>query len=259
MYKSPEDEARLITLAVAQIESGKETLESFLAKNTEAEEIRPELEAAIWLHRHKASVEPRPGFLAASQANLVNTLRSMPASPTKQGIFQRRFPRPTKRNTLLEVLSLMTLIACLGFVINSVLLMSRLSLPGELLYPVKLSLERSRLAFTFDPQEDARLYIQMSQERTSEIIELILDKDYQDIPASTERLERQLEESMAALEGIEKTDPASSKALRLAYQENLSTESMILKILLDTYPPDAQQYIELALQITNNGLTALQD
>jgi hypothetical protein len=137
--------------------------------------------------------------------------------------------------------------------------MSELSLPGEPLYQVKLSLERARLAFTFDAEDDTRLYIDMTQRRTSEIIELILDKDYPAIPAATARLERQLEESMAALEHIEQTDAAASQALSLAYQENLATESMILKILLDTYPPDARQYIELALQVTNHGLTELQD
>jgi hypothetical protein len=260
MLKHTENDTDLVALALTQIESGQETLDSFLEKYAErAQQLRPELEAALWLNANRPNLEPRPGFLTASRKNLVNTLRIMPLAQTKTGLLQRLFPRPAKRNTLLEVLSLLTLIVCLAFVTNNIILISELSLPGEPLYQVKLSLERSRLAFTFDAEDDTRLHIDMTQRRTSEIIELILDKDYPAIPASAERLERQLEETMAALEDIEKTDPAASQALSLAYQENLATESMILKILLDTYPPDARQYIELALQVTDHGLTALQD
>jgi len=151
------------------------------------------------------------------------------------------------------------LIVCISFVSHNVVLMSELSLPGEPLYPIKLSLEQSRLAFTFDAEKDTRLQIQMSQRRTAEVIELILDEKYQVVPHATERLDRQLQASFAALDAYEKSDPSGSLALSLGYQETLATENMILTVLLDTYPPDARQYIEMALQVTARGLAALQD
>ena len=259
MKNLPENDSDLIALALEQIESGQESLDSFLLQHPEhAQELKPEIEAALWLHNRKPGLDARPGFLNASRTNMMTMLRSMPPQK-KQSTFSRIFTRPTKRNTLLEVLSLLTLIVCIGFVTHNVVLMSRLSLPGEPLYSVKLSLERSRLAFTFDPEVEARLQIQMTQQRTSEIIELILDKNYATIPAAAERLDRQLQNSLAALDEVERTDPAKSQELNLAYQDTLSTESMILTILLDTYPPDATQYIETVLQITHRGLAELQD
>ena len=47
----------------------------------------------------------------------------------------------------------------------------------------------------------------MSQRRTSEIIELILDKNYQAVPQAADRLERQLETSLVALDEIERVQP----------------------------------------------------
>jgi hypothetical protein len=260
MKNLPENDSDLLTLALTQIESGQETMDSFLAQIPDrAQELQPELEAALWLRSHKPSLEARPGFLAASRANLVDTLRTQQPPQKQPGIFRRTLSQPAPRNPLLEVLSLITLIICVAFVTHNVVLMSELSLPGEPFYPVKLSLEQSRLAFTFDPEENTHMQSQMAQRRTAEIIELLLDKNYQSVPSAADRLDRQLQASLAALDSIEKTDPAKSQVIRLAYQETLSTESMILTILLDTYPSDASQYIEMALQITNNGLAELQD
>ena len=260
MKNLPENDSDLIALALDQIESGQATIDSFLAQFPDrAKDLQPELEAALWLRSHKHSLEARPGFLAASHANLLDTLRTMQPPQKKTGGVRSIFSRPAQRNPLLEVLSLLTLIVCMVFVAHNVVLMSELSLPGEPFYLVKLSLEQSRLAFTFDPEDNARLHIQMTQRRTAEIIELILDKKYTSVPFAAERLDRQLQASLDALDAIEKTNPSESQALSLAYQETLSTESMILTILLDTYPPDASQYIEMALQVTNHGLTALQD
>ena len=253
------DHSDLLARALGKIENGQETIDSFLAQiPDQAEELRPELEAALWLRGRKASLEARPGFLSASRAHLVETLRAQPAQK-KAGVFERLFATPAPRNHLLEVLSLLTLIVCVVFVTHNVILMSELSLPGEPLYGVKLSLELSRLAFTFDPQDDAHLYVQMSQRRTSEIIELILDKNYQAIPQAAERLERQLQTSLTSLDEIKESNPVEGQKLSQDYEEALTTESMILSILLDTYPPEERQYIELVLQITTNGLAALQD
>jgi hypothetical protein len=259
MKTTPEIRAQLLEQALAQIESGQDTLESFLAKfPDEAAELRPELEAALWLRNHKPGLDARPGFMAASRAHLIETIRSSPPAQKQAGLFNR-FSSTAPRNHLLEALSLMTLIVCIVFVAHNVMLMSELSLPGEFLYPIKLSLEQSRLAFTFDEEDDTRLQIQMSQRRTSEIVELILDKNYSAIPGAVDRLDRQLQASLAALKAIEESNPSASQALSKSYQESLSTESMILTILLDTYPPTASEYIESALRITNLGLAALQD
>jgi hypothetical protein len=260
MKNLPENNSDLLSLALAQIESGQETIDSFLSRIPDrAQELRPEIEAALWLHRHKPALDARPGFLTASRDNLLDSLRTMQPIQKQPGGLRNILFRPAPRNSLLEVLSLLTLIVCVVFVANNIVLMSELSLPGEPFYPVKLSLEQSRLAFTFDQEEDAQMQIQMAQRRTAEIIELILDKNYQPVPAAADRLDRQLQASLAALDAIGTTDPAQSQELSLAYQETLSTESMILTILLDTYPPDASQYIELALFVTNNGLAELQD
>lgn len=254
MNKLPE-KSDLLAFALDKIENGQETIDSFLAQiPDQAEALRPELEAALWLRGRKSSLEARPGFLNASRAHLVETLRAQ-----KAGGGERLFATTAPRNHLLEVLSLLTLIVCVVFVTHNVILMSELSLPGEPLYGVKLSLELSRVAFTFDAQDDAHLYVQMSQRRTSEIIELILDKNYQAIPQAAERLERQLQTSLASLDEIKESNPAEAQKLSQDYEEALTTESMILSILLDTYPPEERQYIELVLQITTNGLAALQD
>ena len=249
----------LIELALNQIENGQETLDSFLEQHPEnADDLRPQLEAALWLRSRRSSVSARPGFLTASRTRLVEVLRTSQSAPQ---LTHERNPKwgATPRNHLLDVISLITLVLCMAFVGHHVVIMSELSLPGELLHPVKLFVEQIQLAFTFDPQEEASLHVRISQRRTNEIIELILSEKYADISPAAERLEKQLQASTSALNEIEQRYPTEIQALSQAYQKTLSTETMILSILLKTYPPNATQYIEIALQVTRQGLAALQD
>lgn len=254
------EKSELLSQALEQLESGQETVESFLAKVPEhAEELRPKLEAALWLRLRKQSLDARPGFMTDSRAHLERNLQSAQPSVKRVGIFQRWFATPLPRNPLLETLSLLTLIVCVVFVAHNVILMSALSLPGEPFYAVKLSLEQSRLAFTFDPQKDALLQIEMSQQRTSEIIELILNQDYQALPHATQRMEKHLLLTLTSLQEMKKSNPLEGQQLEQSYAQALATENMILSILLDTYPVEERQYIEMALQVTARGLAYLQD
>jgi Domain of unknown function (DUF5667) len=244
---------------MAKIESGQETIESAIQNDQEnAEILRQELEAALWLRHHHDSLSPRPGFINYSRAYLVETLKVSQPSKNNSRLFNL-LTAPSFRNHLLEGFSLVLLVICLVFVSHNVILMSELSLPGEPLYAIKLLREQTKLAVTFDPGQDAQLQLEISQKRTTELIALILDKKYASIPQAAERLEQQLNTSHAVLVKIQQYNPSEGNALRMAFQDTLSTETMILSILLDSYPPDARQYIELVLKVTNDGLAALQD
>lgn len=258
--KHEQESSELLTQALAQIKNGQATIESFLASHPDqAKELRPQLEAALWLHQHQPSLEARPGFLSTSKAYLIENLRSSPTSQSKPSLIRRQSSTNAQRRPLLEALSLLVLIACLVFATHNILLMAELSLPGEPFYVVKRSLEISQLAFTFDPLQDARLQVEFSQQRASETIALLLDKNYQELPRAVQNLQRQMEATLSAIAQLERSNQAESLKIRLAFREELETESMILSVLRNSYPVDERPYVDLALAVTNDSLTDLQD
>lgn len=257
--KTDQQTTSLFDQALDQIENQQESIDSILQQHPEhADQLRTELEAALWLRHHKDAFSARPAFLVESRTHLMGSLTTKRPS-VFSSYLKGQGVHWAARNRFFEVLSLLTLLLCMVFVGHNVVLMADLSLPSEPLYPVKLLLEQGQRAITFNPEADARLQVDISHQRTIEIIELILNENYAAIPQAVKRLERQLAASQIALDKMQQRNPTVSEILRQDYQDRLSTETMILSILIDSYPSDAREYINLALLVTQNGLAALQD
>ena len=63
----------VLEICLALVFSGQETIDTALAQYPDcAKDLRPELEAALWLHSKRDLANSHPGFVIASRQRLVN-------------------------------------------------------------------------------------------------------------------------------------------------------------------------------------------
>ncbi len=127
----------------------------------------------------KKNLEPRPGIIASSRKYIEDQYVKVQT----HGLLQRIFRQHTAQRWVFNFASPVILVLLLILIINNLILTARLSLPGDPLYTTKLLLEDIHLAFTFNPVEKTNLYIQLSRERTTEFVDLVLEGDYEMLPA----------------------------------------------------------------------------
>jgi hypothetical protein len=236
--------------------AGEISLETVLAAHPEdADALRPCLESALWLSSQQPALEPRPAYLGKGKHSLVTLLNATQA-PTW---WQRLWLPHSPQRAVLQTLSLSLLVVSLALVMNTILLASRLALPGDTLYPAKLSIERLQLALTIDPQEQARLQIEMTQHRTSEIVQLVLEDDFTHLPDTARRLEAQIDAALGDLEDAHDDDSIQAQGLAVSMKTMLENETFILTLLRDLQPAFVSSVLDQAIAATNAGLTALQN
>jgi len=235
--------------------AGEISLESVLEAHPEqVDELRATLDAALWLNSQQPELEPHPGYLEASKRRLINRIKTAPVT------FWQRLWRPrSPQRFALQALSLSLLVVSLILVLNTINLASRLALPGDLLYPAKLSIERLQLALTSDPQAQARLQIEFTQHRTTEIVQLVLENEVDYLPESVRRLEIQIDQGLEDLENAQVDNAVQAQVMIEAMKTMLDNERFILTVLRDLEPVYAYSDLTQAIAATNTGLNAFQN
>lgn len=240
--------------------SGEITLEAILADHPEqAELLQAHLKSALWLCSQPARLEPHPDFVASGKQRLINTLKTKQAQSPWQGIWHRIWrPRSLQRYTI-QSLSYVMLVISLALVFNSLILASRLAIPGDWLYPAKLGFEQFQLLLTVNPQAQAHLQIDFTQRRTTEIVQLVLEDDYAHLPGSVSQLKIQVDRAVSDLDTAEADDASQAQKLEETMIAVLENETFILTLLRDMQPTFAYVGLNQAIAATTTGLAALQN
>jgi hypothetical protein len=236
------------------IENNQETIESVVKKFPEmADELRPRFEAMLWLRNARFALATRPGYIHDSRKYIEAKVEEI----QPKGLLHKIFRQHTTQRWIFNIAAPVVIALLLALVINSAILTARLSIPGDPLYSTKLLLEDARLAFTFNPLDKSNLYMEYSRQRTSEFVELVLDGDYERLPAATNRMEAEIIASVRALNRISVADRAGQQPVTARLQHSLSNEIDILSILKQSSPPGATAEIEVAIQVAQAGMMAL--
>jgi len=120
------------------------------------------------------------------------------------------------------------------------------SLPGSPFYPVKLAVERTQVAVTFDAEAEARLETMLAHRRLSEV-RLLAQAGHEPDTSTLDRLEKQWSISLRAIAAVEDQETAILLAQAL---EILAREHESLYCLLDQSSPEMREYLQAALLLT---------
>ena len=202
--------------------SGEETVDSALSRYPNlADDLRPELEAAVWLHTNREAVNPRPGFVAASGRRLVAQV-----GQESLGKFPVIWHSPVFR-----FVTVVFLVFGLVFASSGVAFASGDALPGDDLYPVKMLLEDARLAFTLDKNRDAGLRIQFAQRYLVECAILVSTERYDDALVALQNYDRHVVGAGRIVRSLyDKSD--SVDPLSVDFSRMLTQDALIFHFLL---------------------------
>lgn len=243
------------------IQSGQETVDSVLTQYPNlADVLRPELETALWLGEKNKILEPRPGFVYASRGRLISQVQ-------QENGFDKAHPRfwlfgldgqfrPDKLTLQIALVALLMIVLVIST--SGIALASQSAIPGNTLYPVKISIENAELALTSSPIGDARLHIEFAQRRLAEVQSLVLEGKYEYIAQTVTNFEYQVSEAVRYIKTAGDQDSFEAMALATSLQETLAGQAKLMAILTGIVPAEAKIEMERALQISQNGIVEMQ-
>ena len=233
------------------------SMETALAQYPElAEELRPQLEAALWLTSRRPALDPRPGFLTTSRRRLVRRIGY--EKPSRFAIFSNRINRFLSSRRVVQV-AFTVLLAAILLAGNTVARAAQSAIPGDTTYPVKVTLEQVRLTISFSEAASARQQIASIQRRLSELESLILEGRYQYLAPTGTELVNHIDQAIAALNTLYGKNPEGARQLALLLEKVLSSQTMALGALEQMAPEQNQPEVEQAIQVSKEAVGKIQE
>jgi len=183
-----------------------ESIESCLSCHPEeAAELEPLLRTALGVRRSSSSLQPRPEFKAWARARLegAQLYAKQQRQPKRAGLLAWQQGWALALTAVLVIL-----LAGAGTVAAS-----SNALPDEPLYPVKLTTEQVRLAFTFSDAGEVRLHTQLAENRAMEIAAMARQGKTEQVAIVTEKLTKHLEKADYAIKRVEEAEATRFSAL----------------------------------------------
>lgn len=155
-------------------------------------------------------------------------------------------------------LVVLALLAVVG-VGGAATVVSRGSIPGDILYPVKETTENVRVATAFSDESKAKVHLAIADEKLNEIEKLeARGKSADKIIAATERLEKNQGKAIEKLEKAQ-SEGKDVSAIALRLQSNLERQQSVLARVLEKVPEQAKAAIQRAMENSQGGLIKAQE
>ena len=172
------------------------------------------------------------------------------ALPRLSNLF--KMPNVPTIKPAMQLLAILLVIIFMGTGVSAAFASSD-SLPGDVLYPIKTSVENIQLLLSFDEVKQAQLQIDFAQRRIGEMKALALQGRYEDIRTAVDGYQSLLNATneslrMMVLEG----DPRTAEIGDLV-EETLFYDALILTGLKDLMPADTQDVIDFAIAASKSG------
>lgn len=243
---------------LTEIENGDLTPEESLSRFPEHRIELVELLEAVSAIKNTPHEPVDQDFRYRTRAMLLN--RAIHSQPVT---FWERFRLRLQETILLQkrrlvipvVLLVMMLFSLLG--VGSVY-GSEASVPGDLLYPVKLFVEDVRLTFTVEEQ-DADLYFQFAEKRLKEVDTLAEKGRFEGIGEALDRFEIQIDRAAQVIPMENETGEVHVRRKPAELTENVGKQIEVLTELLETVTDEARPALEHAIEISSRGRSKLNE
>ena len=183
-----------------------ESLEQCLGRHPEqAAQLKPLLRIAQAAQK-ASSVKPRPEFKAQARNQMLSWLHSRKRKPERKGLPVLGW---MPRWATAVIVGVFVLLLAGGSTVAA----SSNSLPGDILYPVKLATEKVQTAFTFSDTGKAKLDAKLASRRAEEMARLAERGDSKGVAALRSQFEAHLERVEDLAVKISEDKPASEPLL----------------------------------------------
>lgn len=276
MVSSEQRIAGVLQTCLEEIQAGRDSFESALARYPELEEeLRPQLEYALWLTTQQPALQPDADFVRRSRARLMARIQAEQRSAARAaaraaGDGDRRPPPPIPAPSgwLGNVLAVfrvspgllrmaVTLAVLLIFVFGADRLVenTQASIPGEAGYTVKRTVENLALAVASDPGQQVVLNLEYSQRRISEAALLVEKARYLDANETLYEFEENVRGAVASLGAVQDGDTVHKELLAMTIHEKLDNNAAQLTSLLPRVPETVKPSLKRAINVSKSGVT----
>lgn len=201
-----------------------------------AEQLRPELDAALWLRNQRQALSAYQWEIGSSRRRLENRLLTL----------RPNWPAYWRRLTLLRRSFQVAVLLLLGISLAQfnmkVAYASASSIPGDPFYPLKLAREQAQLALTFNQENEARVLLEIARQRSIELESLVLEGRYDDIGS----ISKQVGLSFTRAEEYINQVPSdhNSKALAQELHNTQELQQAVLFALAGMIPPEVRSQLD---------------
>ncbi len=252
-----EDFELILQQSLEQIQSGQATLEEVLEQHSNlADELRPLLETALWFRIRKATVDPRPGFVRASQRRLVEQIkqeqaaRAVPVYAGGVSAIKQFIEGLTSRRLAFQMAVVIILAAGMVAGGAGVGRMASTALPGDPIYGVKIALEDASLALAGDQAATAELHMRYAQRRLDEIQALAAENRVDEIAETVLMYEEHVNQTIRYMLALKGLDQGRANELALSLHAMLVRNIDVLQLLAETAPKGVGEQIERVLLVS---------
>jgi hypothetical protein len=212
--------------------TGQETVESALARHPEyADQLRPELEAALWLHQRRSVTGIRPGYVAASRQRLVNQI-----SQANQKTVQDKKTIFAWKPAVFRLAFILLFLVVAGFAFSGGAQFVNASLPGDQLYDLKLAAEDVQLSLASSPVAKAELRIELADKRAREVESLLAAKRYEDAEVGLAAYRENLSIASDLITNLDDPENEVALARKLATTASRNGESFTMIVAAGGMP-----------------------
>jgi len=219
------------------IKTGQDTVEGCLEKNAQ---VRQELEPLL---QTVALLQSVPSVLP-SQAFKAQALKRLERAVEEKRLASKVGWRKSLSRRAIVVFAAVFLLG------GSVALASTRSLPGSILYPVKLGLERAQLILTPSPSKKARLNLEFSRRRMIEVRQLIERQRGKNLSTPLELMSHQLKQAQKMEKKVQAKDKEEVLKNILKATER---QQAVLKEISKKAPEEAKEALSRALEVSRRG------
>lgn len=241
---------------------GQDPKEILRRQPEQAEALRPELEAASWLHEKRQGFVAQPDFAQYSAQRLLAGLHK-PGLSLRQRFLAWKDGQLGRQlfwnNPLLQAASLVMLGFALYFSLGSIGRASQFWLPGDVFYPIKTVQESAQLTLAVRAAEDASLHIEFAHRRLLEVQSLAMEERHAQIPRTVENFRWHVESAVRAVRRVAARDPRQGQVLAEALQGVLSEQVDLMRLLASLAPLESQVEFNRVRFISQDGLSRIRD
>lgn len=188
-------------------------------------------------------------WIARNKRELLGYMRLHPLVRTASTPLLRRFFRMVPSVAFLSAILLLTT--------GGMSVAAQGSIPGDLLYPVKIRVENIESAFVFGTQNRAQFEVSRTTKRLEEVTELAIHKNISNklIMEAQVRLERQVQTTSDTIDAV----ALENKELALETALQLSSTLEAHKAVLDQLGPKADSIVKPQIQDAINSIVQTSD
>jgi hypothetical protein len=169
-------------------------------------------------------------------ALLVRRLQGLADHQAQDTDKENQMTNPKTRFALTAIMLLIVAIAFLfgGSAITA--MASQSALPGDALYPVKMTIEQTQLTLARSAAVRAQLQLEFAERRLAEIEALVAEGRYQQVSTATVEYEAFIRNALADIDLISQVDPSQATQLMLQISQSLARYARTLTVMMGNVP-----------------------